>query len=117
MATYRVHGGYFGCWRISYLSIVGIGMGFFSGSRIPKAWARSKNPENPGDRDRDLKTSKNSEKIPSAKSRKSRNSRDRDRNLKPPGFGIFYLQDVPGIFIDFARSTRMGQIDINLGSP
>ena len=47
MATYRVHGGYFGCWRISYLSIVCIGMGFFSGSRIPKAWARSKNPKIP----------------------------------------------------------------------
>ena len=37
-----------------------------------------KNPENPGDRDRYIKISKNHEKITSAKSRKSRNSGDRD---------------------------------------
>ena len=43
-----------------FITRVGVGMGFFRDPGFFLFWARSKNPENPGDRDRHLKIQKKS---------------------------------------------------------
>ena len=100
---------YFGLdWKIPKISKSRrSGSGFENPQKIPREKPRK--PINLGDRDWNLKTSKNPEKIASAK---SRNPGDRDWDLKTPkkshgktrkpqnlGDRDLFFRDIPGIFL------------------